>query len=100
MNDFCSWCHQTDDFSYPSLAPAMKSPKYFTCPTCNRKIALIDIRNACEVVSKSRKTIYQWVSTGLISTVRGANGRLYICYSSLFLPPEQKDAGWLLEHEL
>jgi excisionase family DNA binding protein len=45
---------------------------------------LIGITAAAEVVKVSRKTIYQWIEKGLVSTVRSAAGRQLVCFSSLF----------------
>ena len=92
MENYCGWCHQTDD---PLLLPGKRIvlalQKSFACPQCHREIALISLRKAAEIAGVSRKTIYQWINKGLVSTVRIANGRLLICFSSLFKPSSEKD---------
>lgn len=87
MKNYCPHCHQADDLPYPCFIPSLSFTKGFSCPNCSRKVVLVTIPTACELVCKSRKTIYHWISTGRVTTVRGANGRLYIYCSSLFLPP-------------
>lgn len=91
MKNYCPHCHQADEVFYPRLIPMPSFTKGFSCFNCNRPITLVTIPAACELVCKSRKTIYQWVNTGRVTTVRGANGRLYIYGSSLFLPPVKGD---------
>jgi hypothetical protein len=89
MTDYCSWCHQTDDGGQPADQPAMHNAlAYPNCPKCSRLIKLITIRKACEVVSKSKKTIHEWMNKGLVSSMRSASGTPLICYSSLFVPQE------------
>ena len=89
MNSYCSWCHQTEDCLQIPGKPLMhNSAKYPSCPQCSREIKLITIRRACEVVSKSKKTIHEWVNKGLVSTVRSASGTPLICLSSLFVPSD------------
>jgi hypothetical protein len=92
MKSHCAWCHQADDFVPPGLVPTLIPRHYATCPIYHRQVTLIDVPSACAVVKKSRKTIYQWIKTGRIKTVRLADGRCLICYSSLFLPPDEEDA--------
>jgi excisionase family DNA binding protein len=55
-------------------------------------ITLISITAAAQVVNVSRKTIYQWIEKGLISTVRSAAGRQLVCFSSLFNARSKKFA--------
>ena len=90
MENYCEWCHQADGISYPSLADPQPSSRAVFCAFCARAIMLISIRHACEVVQKSRKTIYQWIETGRAKYIRLADGRRLICYSSLFLPSDMK----------
>lgn len=87
--DYCEWCHQADGFSCPKLASTSLPSRSILCALCSRAIALIDIRLACEIARKNRKTIYQWIRTERIKTVLFANGRCLICYSSLFLPADE-----------
>ena len=91
MENYCSWCHQTND---PLLLLQERlvqvSHNSFACPQCNRTIILISVRKASEIAGVSRKTIYQWIDKGLISTVRNASGRLLICFSSLFSSSSNK----------
>ena len=93
MKDYCTWCHQADGISYPALASTFASSRSILCALCSRAIVLIDVRHACEIVGKSRKTIYQWIHTERVKTVRVAGGRQLICYSSLFLPPVENSAS-------
>jgi hypothetical protein len=68
----------------------MKSP---ACPECRREITLITIRRACEIVCKSRQTIYRWIRQELVSTLRSANGQQLVCLSSLFVASAHAGSG-------
>ena len=90
MKNYCTWCHQTDEFltspGKPIAPISLKSP---TCPQCHREITLMTFPRACQIVGISRKTMYQWVDKKLVSAVRSASGRLLICFSSLFDPSDE-----------
>ena len=85
MESPCSWCHQGNNSVktpvVPLLQHSLKSPR---CPLCQRAIALVSVTTASAAVNVSRKTIYQWIEKGLVSTVRSAGGRQLVCFSSLF----------------
>src|SRR5262245_37660431 len=86
----CSWCHQDNKSVHPIRKGKVgQSPAL--CPICHRPILLVSIQQASQLVNRSRKTIYQWIGKRRITAVRGANGRLYICSSSLFWPQEVTD---------
>jgi excisionase family DNA binding protein len=85
MDSYCPWCHQTEHIfampETPALQDPVRSPK---CPQCHRLISLVGITSAAKVMNVSRKTIYQWIDKGLVTTCRTASGRQLVCYSSLF----------------
>ena len=85
MDNYCTWCHQSNQSfakpETPELQDAVRCPK---CPRSHRRISLVGITNAAKVMNVSRKTIYQWIEKGLVTTCRIASGRQVICYSSLF----------------
>ena len=88
MEKYCSWCHQSNRLlSQPSVQNTPKSP---ICPLCHRTVTLITIRRACDLVSKSKKTIYTWIDKGLVTVVRSASGGPLICLSSLFIPTSEE----------
>ncbi len=90
MKNYCGWCHQSDDaLSLPGQLLPQNAPSP-ACPQCHRSITLVAIRKACELVGKSKRTIYQWIDKGLVSTVRSASGAPLICMSSLFAPADEK----------
>lgn len=95
MKNYCKLCHQVDDFEFPRLAARSSSEAdaiYPTiCRSCGREIFLIDITLAGRIAGITRKTIYNWINKGLITTVRFANNRQMIVYSSLFLPETDAD---------
>ena len=98
MMNYCNWCHQAEEpFSSPGQPLVQNVPKSPTCPRCHRAITLITIRKACEMVSKSKRTIYQWIERGLVSTVRTARGTPLICLSSLFSPSDEEARQHLRE---
>jgi hypothetical protein len=91
MKNYCSWCHQADEpLSLPGQAPMPNTPKSLTCPSCYRPIMLITICKACELVSKSKRTLYQWIERGLVSTVRTTSGTPLVCLTSLFAPSNEE----------
>lgn len=91
MINYCVWCHQADEPlslpGQPAVRAVAKSP---TCPQCHRMITFITIRKACELVSKSKRTMYEWIDKGLVSTVRSSSGAPLICLSSLFAPSKDE----------
>ena len=91
MTNYCPWCHQADEPcslpGQPTVQGIAKSP---TCPRCHRAITLITIRRACEMVNKSKRTMYQWINNGLVSKVRSASGAPLVCFSSLFAPSDEE----------
>jgi hypothetical protein len=93
MKNYCVACHQADGYSLPQLVLETSSanPSHYSqiYPTCKRDVILIDINMACRVIGKTRKTIHTWIKKGLITTVRLADGRQLIIYSSLFLPKQE-----------
>ena len=46
---------------------------------------------ACELVGVSRRTIYNWLSSGKIEYVRTAGGSVRIFVDTLFRDPNQTD---------
>jgi hypothetical protein len=91
MRNYCSWCHQADEHSsLPGQPPVQGITKSPTCPQCHRSITLITIRRACEMVSKSKRTMYQWIEKGMVSTVRCSSGAPLICLTSLFAPTDEE----------
>lgn len=91
MTNYCTWCHQAEEsFSLPGQPLVQSIPKSPTCPRCHRAITLITIRKACELVSKSKRTIYQWIEKRFVSTVRTASGSPLVCLSSLFAPRDEE----------
>jgi excisionase family DNA binding protein len=57
---------------------------------------------ACEVVGVSRRTIYNWLSSGKIEYVRTAGGSVRIFVDSLWRDPHRSDqpavqGGWQAE---
>src|SRR5713101_1165728 len=98
MTNYCSWCHQADEpLSLPAQPPALTISKSPLCPQCHRPVTLVTIGRACEIVSKSKRTIYQWMENGLISTVRTSGGAPLICFSSLFTPSEKEFGEYMQE---
>jgi hypothetical protein len=95
MKHYCYSCHQTDDFGFPQLAVGALSDAdaiYPTiCRSCRREIFLIDITTACRIAGVTRKTMHSWINRRLITTVRLANNRQTVVYSSLFLPETEAD---------
>lgn len=91
MKNYCSWCHQADEpLSLPGQPAMPNNPKSPTCASCHRPIMLITISKACELVSKSKRTLYQWIEKGLVSVVRTSGGTPLVCLSSLFAPSEHE----------
>jgi hypothetical protein len=93
MKNYRMACHQADGHSLPQLVLETSSATHSNysqiCPTCNRDVILIDINMACQIIGKTRKTIYTWIKKGLITTVYLADSRQLIIYSSLFLPKQE-----------
>ena len=91
MKNYCGWCHQADmPFSLPGQTQVQTASKFPTCPQCHRAITLITMRKACELVSKSKRTLYQWIDKGLVSMIRSASGSPLICLTSLFIPSDEE----------
>jgi excisionase family DNA binding protein len=51
----------------------------------------ISIMKACELVGVSRRTIYNWLSSGKIEYVRTAGGSVRIFVDTLFRDPHKGD---------
>jgi excisionase family DNA binding protein len=51
----------------------------------------ISIMKACELVGVSRRTIYNWLSSGKIEYVRTAGGSVRIFVDSLWRDPHHAD---------
>ena len=51
----------------------------------------ISIMKACELVSVSRRTIYNWLSSGKIEYVRTAGGSVRIFVDTLWRDPQRSD---------
>ena len=51
----------------------------------------ISIMKACEVVGVSRRTIYNWLSSGKIEYVRTAGGSVRIFVDTLWRDPHRSD---------
>jgi excisionase family DNA binding protein len=50
----------------------------------------ISIMKACELVGVSRRTIYNWLSTGKVEYVRTAGGSVRIFVDTLWREPRRK----------
>ena len=48
----------------------------------------ISIRKACELVDVSRRTIYNWMASGKVETIRTAGGSVRIFVDTLWQTPE------------
>jgi excisionase family DNA binding protein len=48
----------------------------------------VSIPQACQLVSVSRRTIYNWISSGKVQYVRTAGGAVRIFADTLFRQPE------------
>ena len=48
----------------------------------------ISIMKACDVVGVSRRTIYNWISSGKVESVRTAGGSVRIFVDSLWREPD------------
>lgn len=51
----------------------------------------ISIMKACELVGVSRRTIYNWLSSGKIEYVRTAGGSVRIFVDTLWRDPQRSD---------
>jgi excisionase family DNA binding protein len=51
----------------------------------------VSIPRACELVSVSRRTIYNWIASGKIQYVRTAGGSVRIFEDTLWREPESND---------
>lgn len=90
INNYCAYCCQSDDYKIPGLAnDPLHLPQSLRCTYCKRAILLVDVERASSVAQKSRKTIYEWIRLGRVKTVRLADGRPLIYYSSIFPPPQE-----------
>lgn len=49
----------------------------------------ISIMKACELVGVSRRTIYNWISSGKVEYVRTAGGSVRIFVDTLWRKPEE-----------
>ena len=93
MTDSCWFCHQCKGALFPQLPESIGAKRPFKCPKCSRDIILINLATARDCVQRSRRTIYDWIETGRISTLRVAGGSRLIVYSSLFLPDDAPGQG-------
>ena len=50
----------------------------------------ISIMKACELVGVSRRTIYNWISSGKVEYIRTAGGSVRIFVDSLWRSPDEK----------
>jgi excisionase family DNA binding protein len=57
----------------------------------------VSIPRACEVVGVSRRTIYNWISSGKVQYVRTAGGSVRIFVDTLWRDPEAPVGGVELE---
>ena len=55
----------------------------------------ISIMKACELVGVSRRTIYNWLSSGKIEYVRTAGGSVRIFVDTLWRDPQRSDRSTL-----
>jgi hypothetical protein len=90
MENYCDWCHQADDLKTPAIQSVVRGSGT-SCPECRRRIILVGIPRAADAIGMSTKTMYKWIQKGLVSSVRTPGGRTLICFSSLFVPPEESD---------
>ncbi|MDR1989823.1 MAG: excisionase family DNA-binding protein [Acidobacteriaceae bacterium] len=51
----------------------------------------VPIMKACEVVGVSRRTIYNWLSSGKVEYIRTAGGSIRIFADTLWRDPNQPD---------
>lgn len=56
----------------------------------------VTIKQACELVGNSRRTIYNWISAGKVEYVRTAGGSIRIFVDTLWRTPEALGAS---QHE-
>ena len=59
-----------------------------------KKVMIVDrktisIMKACELVGVSRRTIYNWISSGKVEYVRTAGGSIRIFVDTLWRKPEE-----------
>lgn len=54
----------------------------------------VSIPKACELVSVSRRTIYNWMSSGKVQYVRTAGGSVRIFTDTLWRSPEMTRGMW------
>jgi excisionase family DNA binding protein len=71
-------------------------------PVVERKT--ISIMKACELVGVSRRTIYNWLSSGKIEYVRTAGGSVRIFVDTLWRDPHKSDrpaveSSWQAEEQ-
>lgn len=50
----------------------------------------VSIKKSCELAGVSRRTIYNWISSGKIEYVRTASGQVRIFVDTLFRDPHDK----------
>jgi excisionase family DNA binding protein len=56
------------------------------CPLCGRNTQVLTINEACQMVGRRRRTIYNWINAGKLHLLRSAGGRMHICADSLLRP--------------
>lgn len=54
----------------------------------------VSIPKACQLVSVSRRTIYNWMSSGKVQYVRTAGGSVRIFTDTLWRSPEMTRESW------
>ena len=88
---YCLWCHQTSNLTSDwEIQPAGLPKPSGMCPRCQRGINLVTINSACASVGVTRKTMYHWIEKGIVRTIRTSAGRQLICFSTLFVPNEER----------
>ncbi len=60
----------------------------------------VSIPRACELVSVSRRTIYNWMASGKVHYVRTAGGSVRIFADTLWRGPEPASADTWIEEPL
>jgi len=88
LNNYCRSCQQADGLEYPPLADSKPDDtQSMLCEECRRPILFINVERAATITRKHPKTIREWIRRGRVKTVRLADNRYLICYTSLFRPP-------------
>jgi excisionase family DNA binding protein len=61
------------------------------CENCNRATKLLNIKEACALMTVCRRTIYNWIENGRLHLYKNAGDRTLICEGSLLRPYEKGD---------